>query len=366
MSLLAVSAAACSSEVTRFDRSLYSSAAQTAAPDQYSQNAYPPGVDGMPTASIRNGAPVPAEGVDAQSLESGHPGPAYPASGYPGNAQPVYPQPQAAGAGAYGQPAGPGSGIQRQTLPALAPSTVDPVRTSSVGQVAAVETRVVAPAPAAIPPAAPAVAPGQRSPAGGEKGWTATGGTSITLREGETLYNLSKRYGVPVKAIMQANGIVDASSVQAGSRVVIPTYVYSRAAPVSAPDNDPRTVGASAARGPVAEPARATEAAPVIAPASPAQGSGSAGAVTVQSGDTLTRIAARHGVSVSALRSANGLASDNIRIGQKLVLPGAAVVAAPPAAPAVLTDPVVTAGPVAPAAKPAPASAPAEAFLSSG
>ena len=54
---------------------------------------------------------------------------------------------------------------------------------------------------------------------------------------------------------------------------------------------------------------------------SAAPGGGSGGTVTVQSGDTLTSIAKRNRTSISALRSANGLTGDLIRVGQKLTLP---------------------------------------------
>lgn len=47
----------------------------------------------------------------------------------------------------------------------------------------------------------------------------------------------------------------------------------------------------------------------------------SGGEVTVQSGDTLTKIARQNNTTISALKSANGLTSDMIRIGQKLRLP---------------------------------------------
>jgi LysM repeat protein len=43
--------------------------------------------------------------------------------------------------------------------------------------------------------------------------------------------------------------------------------------------------------------------------------------VVVQSGETLSQIAARHGVSVTELKRANGLSTGNIRAGQKLRLP---------------------------------------------
>src|SRR5690606_30293487 len=52
-------------------------------------------------------------------------------------------------------------------------------------------------------------------------------------------------------------------------------------------------------------------------------------AYTVRSGDTLSEIAARFGVSMATLRSHNDLKSDTIRIGQVLKLPGAGSMAGP-------------------------------------
>ena len=48
---------------------------------------------------------------------------------------------------------------------------------------------------------------------------------------------------------------------------------------------------------------------------------GSGRTVTVKSGDTLTSIARRNNTSISALRSANSLDGDLIKVGQKLNLP---------------------------------------------
>ncbi len=65
---------------------------------------------------------------------------------------------------------------------------------------------------------------------------------------------------------------------------------------------------------------------------SPAAASGDA--VEVQPGETLYSIAQRHGVAVAALKDANGLTSDSVRPGQRLVLPADARERPPYAAPA--------------------------------
>lgn len=44
---------------------------------------------------------------------------------------------------------------------------------------------------------------------------------------------------------------------------------------------------------------------------------------TVKKGENLYRIALRYGVSQAAIRSANGIGSNSIRVGQKLLIPGA-------------------------------------------
>jgi LysM repeat protein len=105
--------------------------------------------------------------------------------------------------------------------------------------------------------------------------------------------------------------------------------------------------------GPAFEPAFAAQ-----APAAPVAKSG--GAYTVKKGDTLGKIARNHGVSVAALRDANGLKNDTIRLGQTLNLPGSSSVAAAPSAP-VPAKPAVAAAPAAPTS-PAPGAA-ASSFL---
>ena len=64
--------------------------------------------------------------------------------------------------------------------------------------------------------------------------------------------------------------------------------------------------------------------------------SGDAGSHTVAKGDSLYKIAKTHGVTVAALKSANKLNSDNLKIGQTLCIPGGTEPAA--AAPAATTE----------------------------
>jgi len=150
-------------------------------------------------------------------------------------------------------------------------------------------------------------------------GWSATGGTYVVLRSGETLYSLSRRYGVPVDAIASANNISDISSVRAGQQILIPTYVYSPDAPVSAPDANTPLRSAAAENSPVTiNPGEARQASFASKNAAPQS---SANVYVVQKGDSLSAIAAKNNISLAALRNANGLqTNDVIRVGQKLSL----------------------------------------------
>lgn len=165
-------------------------------------------------------------------------------------------------------------------------------------------------------------------------GWDDSKGAQVTVRPGETLYNLSRRYGVPVSAIMKANQIKDANNVEAGRKILIPTYNYSNAAPVSAPDSDPITKASRAsrgfqgqARGRVAVPkARIVQNNKPVETAELSRRDSVTGEATqyvVKSGDTLSGIAYRTGVSMAAIRQSNSMSDNTVRLGQSLTIPGA-------------------------------------------
>jgi murein DD-endopeptidase MepM/ murein hydrolase activator NlpD len=62
-------------------------------------------------------------------------------------------------------------------------------------------------------------------PVGGSaSGWRAAGGSPIVVADGESLEVISRRYGVPASALLQANGFTTASQVHGGVRLIVPVY----------------------------------------------------------------------------------------------------------------------------------------------
>ncbi|CAN1565668.1 NlpD Membrane proteins related to metalloendopeptidases [Rhabdaerophilaceae bacterium] len=94
-------------------------------------------------------------------------------------------------------------------------------------------------AAAAYPALAP-VAPRATTALGATQGWTAVGGTPVTLQPGESIAGLSGRYGVPVSALLAVNGLSSASAAQPGQQIMIPAYSAVQ--------------GASAGRPPISVP----------------------------------------------------------------------------------------------------------------
>ena len=218
----------------------------------------------------------------------------------------------------------------------------------------------------------PAQAVAARPVAEESAGWSRAAGTQITVKDGETVYNLSRRFGVPANVLLSVNGLSDASALKAGQKIVIPTYVYSRQAPVSAPDSDPNVADARSSRGTkydvpadkVPVPTKAPTGKVAVLPQQPKVGesdpaaanatakadtakpTAAKGGYTVQSGDTLSAIARKTGVPVTDIKAANGMKDGFLRVGQTLVIPHGSqtVAAAKPSA----VDPITTgaAGPV--------------------
>lgn len=109
------------------------------------------------------------------------------------------------------------------------------------------------------------------------------------VRRGDTLSHIARRTGIPVSRIMAANGLRNRHRIRVGQKLVLPGIPAARAA------------------------------------GAPAAGSVKGGRYRVRPGDTLTSIAARHGVRAADLARANGLRNPHrIRAGDVLRIPAAA------------------------------------------
>jgi LysM repeat protein len=133
---------------------------------------------------------------------------------------------------------------------------------------------------------------------------------------GETLSEIAKGYGVPLAALMQANGITDADAIYVGQTLHIPvseltgaTATLDATLAVTAERDQP----ADAPTEPTATPINAL---PTNRIATLNQ------SYTVRIDDTLARIARRKGVDLAALARLNGLSSESaLVVGDALLLP---------------------------------------------
>lgn len=104
---------------------------------------------------------------------------------------------------------------------------------------------------------------------------------------GDSFSTIAKKYGVTTRAIGDANPGVDSTRLKIGQKLTVP-------------------------------------------PPSPRIAAGATGSISnggdhtyvVKSGDTLFKIAKTHNTTPKALRSANRLRTDQIKVGQKLIIPG--------------------------------------------
>ena len=178
-------------------------------------------------------------------------------------------------------------------------------------------------------------------------GWTTVNAPAVRLQQGESVAALAKRYGVPEKEILKANGLASPGAAQAGQTIIIPVFSTKSAAanvlttpttgaasivadktskipvPAKAPGQGqgqailPATVALRDKNGKVISDQKLATAAPAKA------GQGTPSSYQVQPGDSLAKIAKKTGVPIDSLKSANGIVDKPIRVGQTLTLPNA-------------------------------------------
>ena len=154
-----------------------------------------------------------------------------------------------------------------------------------------------------------------------------------TVKKGDSLYKIAKAEKITVEQLAQANNLSKTSKLQIDQKLNIPApVVIAKTTPAAAPIT---TVSAT----------MLTPSATGIASASAPSGAGNV--YEVKSGDSLWKIAKNNGVTVAALKQANNLTKDALKVGQKLTIPAKGAVA--PVTTAALTSdpnqPVCVVGP---------------------
>jgi len=166
-------------------------------------------------------------------------------------------------------------------------------------------------------------APGPRqAPPANSSNWQWEGGTAVSVGQGETLDSLSNRYGVPTSAIAQSNNLQPNAPIYPGQRIVIPKYNY--AAPAAAPAPAPASYTPPA---PPVTRATVNTTSHRTAPVPAAQGQ----AHIVKPGETLIGLSRRYNKPIAEIAAANNLQPyHKVQAGDRIVIPGAARVAAAP------------------------------------
>jgi len=366
--LLASTATACSSDTTRFS-GLFNKTDNVTTGSINRRSLNGPNGDPVPRADVAQAGGYGQQDYSQQSAPVSQP---YPNS--PARYNPSYSSARASTAPVA---------IQRTELaPPSASANAGRLRGPSQGQAEA----LAQPFPSlhgngsrAAPALAPdtmstgtikAAAAQQMSP-----GWTTVNAPSVTLHQGENVALLSRRYGVPEKEILRANGLRNGAAAQPGQQIIIPTM---NGAGVSGPAKMASEATDLSKGGKMPGPAKAPQQEALALPsgnqmrgksqaglADPnklAGGNGKGptpkGTYVVKPGDSLARIAKESGVSVAELKRANNMqAGDSIRIGQALALPHGAVAAADPVKTASIEPQKVSAKPAALPVEPKQAAA---------
>lgn len=126
-----------------------------------------------------------------------------------------------------------------------------------------------------------------------------------TVASGETFYAIARRYGVTAAQLRAINPDVVMDSLEIGDVLRLPA---------SARDSRAGSTGTQAPRAGAQTPPRT---------GNPSTSQAQRRSHTVAAGETLFGIARRYGVTVAAIREANELETDQVRTGQRLVIPPA-------------------------------------------
>ena len=145
------------------------------------------------------------------------------------------------------------------------------------------------------------------------------GGGEYIVQAGDSLSVIAKRCHVSQAELVAVNKLADPNKIRIGQKLILPAH--GRMPPVVVPPQAVHNPPAQVTKVKVVETIETVEMVETIETVP-----GAMNEYLVKSGDNLSKIAARYRVKVSAIRKANKLQSDKIRIGQKLIIPETAQV----------------------------------------
>ncbi|MFH1969547.1 MAG: LysM peptidoglycan-binding domain-containing protein [Verrucomicrobiota bacterium] len=183
--------------------------------------------------------------------------------------------------------------------------------------------------------------------------------TEYVVRSGDSIGRVAKQYGISQSEIIDLNKLSDPNKLRIGQKLILPGRLKIKAASAAPAAPAKHSAKPKAVETPVAPAELLAAAAPdeeaasseLLVPATAESVSAPALAAgkeyVVLKGDSLSRIAKKCGTKISALREANKLQGDKLKIGQKLIIPEATAVSA--------VSPAASAAPAASMTIPAPA-----------
>jgi len=155
-----------------------------------------------------------------------------------------------------------------------------------------------------MPPlTAPSAAPAKVEPVPFEVKGAET--IEYTVKSGDSLGLIAKRHNISTSELMALNKLTDPNKIRIGQKLIIPKRSHAAiAAPVP-----------KAAKANSKEKEKKSEPTPSLA--------AGINEYVVVAGDSLSKVSAKLKVKVSELREVNKLVNDKLKVGQKLIIPGA-------------------------------------------
>jgi len=153
-----------------------------------------------------------------------------------------------------------------------------------------------------------------------------SGSTTYTVKKGDTLIKIANKHGISVSTLKSLNPSIKGSNVYVGQKLSVKAASTSSAKTVTGE----YTVVSGDTLSKIAKKHGTTTA--DLKALNNLKGNtiyvgqklkvAASGTYTVEKGDTLTKIAKKFGTSIATIKNLNGLKSDTVYVGQKLTVPG--------------------------------------------